>query len=250
MIRTLWTSVLELLLPAHCVACGQPAARDGRFLLCGPCGRAMAELIESPYCPRCGRTAGPYAASLDGCAACRDAPPRYDGAIRLGPYLEPLRSLILSYKYKRRVELGPLIGRLLAERVAALPWARQVDLVVPVPLHWRRRWWRGFNQAQGLAREIVRGLGGRLAARGLLRVRSTPHQTRLPASRRAANVRGAFAVRSRAPTLEGKTILLVDDVLTSGSTLAECARTLKKSGAAAVFVAVAAVAGMQEKGVW
>ena len=250
MFRAIGVSLRQLLLPGHCAACGDAAAPEGRFLLCPACGEAMAGLIESPYCPRCGRSAGPHPAALAGCAACRGRSLAYDGAARIGPYGEPLRRLVLAYKYARRVELGPVLGRLLAERVAAAPWADRVDVVVPVPLHWRRRCARGFNQAQGLAREVVRALGRDLASKGLLRVRSTPHQTRLPPSERRANVRGAFAVRRRGTDLGARSVLLVDDVLTSGSTVGECARQLKKAGAAEVYVAVAAVAGPDEAGPW
>jgi ComF family protein len=125
-----------------------------------------------------------------------------------------------------------------------------VDLVAPVPLHWRRRAWRGFNQATALAQEAVRAMGRPLTARGLLRVRPTPHQTRLPPARRVENVRGAFAVRGRASAVKGKRVLLVDDVLTSGATIGECARVLRRAGAAAVYAAVVAVAGPDEPGPW
>jgi len=195
----------------------------------------------------------------DGCALCRGRRIPYDALARVGPYKEPLRTLILAYKYRCRRELAPVLGRLLAERVALAPWADLVELVVPVPLHWSRRIGRGFDQAQALAHEVVRAARrGRIAspenrplmARRLLRVRPTAHQTRLPPSRRLANVRGAFAVRGRASAIAGKHVLLVDDVLTSGATMGECARMLKRAGAASVFAAVLAVAGRDEPGPW
>jgi len=168
----------------------------------------------------------------------------------VGPYEEPLRSLILRYKYERRAELAPMLGRLLAERLAAAPWRERVDLVVPVPLHWTRRIRRGFNQAARLAAELTGACGRRVAGRRLLRVRPTPHQTRLPAGERGRNVRGAFAVRRRAADLKGRAVLLVDDVLTSGATAGECARTLKKAGAAEVYLAIVAAASHDEPGPW
>jgi len=264
MLRSLWVAFRELVLPTHCVACERRAPRDAPFTLCSACGRAMAGLIEVPHCPRCGRGAGPHAFDLDGCSLCRGRPLRYDGLARVGPYKDPLKSLILAYKYGRRQDLGPVLGRLLAERVALAPWADLVDLVVPVPLHWRRRVVRGFNQATALAQEVVRAMdrppvarlrqGGaplrRGEARRLLRVRPTPHQTRLPPGRRVENVRGAFAVRGEASAVKGRRLLLVDDVLTSGATVGECARVLKRAGAASVFAAVLAVAGPNEPGPW
>jgi len=258
MLRSLWVALRELVLPTHCVACGAPAPRDTPFTLCSACGRAMAGLIAVLHCPRCGRGAGPHAFDLDGCSLCRGRPLPYDGLARVGPYKDPLKSLILAYKYGRQQDLGPVLGRLLAERVALAPWADLVDLVVPVPLHWwRRRVVRGFNQATALAQEVVRATGRPLVARlrrgearRLLRVRSTPHQTRLPAGRRVENVRGAFAVRGEESAVKGRRLLLVDDVLTSGATVGECARVLKRAGAASVFAAVLAVAGPNEPGPW
>jgi len=253
MLRDLWLGVRQLLLPAHCAACGTPSPPDGRLPLCEACGRRLAALMEAGHCRRCGRGAGPYASDETGCAACRKDRPRYDAAVRVGPYVEPLRSLVLRYKYERRAEMGAVLGRLLGERLAAAPWADAVEVVVPVPLHWTRRVRRGFNQADLLARELVRACrraAGRAVGRRLLRVRATPHQTRLSATRRAANVRGAFRVRGGADGVWGRHILIVDDVLTSGSTAEECARTLKAAGAAAVYVAVVAVAGREEQGPW
>ncbi len=250
MLRALMRSLGQLVLPAHCGVCGSPAAPDGRFGLCEPCGAGLAGLLQTPHCPRCGRSAGPHTVDLDGCSLCRGKRLPFDGVVRVGPYAEPLRALILAHKYRRRSELGPLLGRLLAERAALSGWIDRVESIVPVPLHWTRRAWRGFNQAAPLGRELVRASPGGRSAAGLLRVRPTPHQTRLPPSRRAANVRGAFGVRGRDGALRGRRVLLVDDVMTSGATLGECARTLRRAGAAEVYVAVVAVAGADETGPW
>jgi ComF family protein len=250
MIGPILRSLSQLLLPAHCLACGQPVAADGRTPLCGPCGRALAKLIEAPFCPRCGRHVGPHTVDESGCVFCRVYPIRHDATVRVGAYEDPLRGLILACKYQGRTHVAPLLGRLLAERLAATPWADQVDLVVPVPLHWTRRCRRGFNQAALVAGAMTAAGGRRLARRHLLRVRATPHQRLLPASERPANVRGAFALRRRAEDLKGKSILLVDDVMTSGTTVAECVRVLKKAGAAAVYVAVVATADYDEPGPW
>ncbi len=250
MLRSLLASARQLVLPLHCVACEAPAPAEGRYPLCAACAARLADLMAAGACPRCGRGAGPHTFDMDGCSLCRDKRLPHDGAVRVGPYADPLKRLILAYKYGRRAELGPTLGMLLAQRVALAVWADQVDLVVPVPLHWTRRAGRGFNQAALLAREAGRAVGVPAARSGLLRVRPTPHQTRLPPSRRRANVRGAFAVRSGKGVLEGRQILLVDDVMTSGATVGECARTLRKAGAAAVYVAVVAVAGLDEVGPW
>jgi ComF family protein len=250
MIGPILLTLRQLLLPAHCLACGHPAPADSRMSLCEPCSRHLAALVEAPFCPRCGRHAGPHTVDESGCLFCRLYPIRHDATVRVGAYQDPLRRLILACKYNGRAQVAPLLGRLLAERVALASWADQVDLVVPVPLHWTRRCRRGFNQASLLAQAMTR-LGGRtLARRRLLRVRATPHQRLLPAAKRRANVRGAFAVRRYANGLQGKSVLLVDDVMTSGTTVAECTRVLKKAGARAVYVAVVATADYDEPGPW
>jgi ComF family protein len=239
----------QLILPAHCLACGRPA-QAGRMPLCKPCSHTLARLIEAPYCPRCGRHAGPHTADENGCLFCRLYPIHHDATVRVGAYEDPLRRLILACKYQRQPEIAPFLGRLLMERLAMAPWLDLVDLVVPVPLHWRRRCKRGFNQAEMLARAMGGAGGRRLVRRQLLRVRSTPHQRLLAAGRRQANVRGAFAVRRGTSALEGKRILLVDDIMTSGSTVAECTQVLKKAGAGAVYVAIVATADYDEPGPW
>jgi len=244
-------AVGQLLLPAHCAACGAPAAPDGRWLLCRRCARELADLLAASYCPACGRRAGPYSAGTDGCVFCRRYPVPFDAAVRAGAYAGPLRTLILRCKYGPRASLAAVLGRLLADRLALADWADRVDRIVPVPLHWSRRVRRGFNQALGMARELVRAVPWcrRVDRRALLRTRPTAYQTGIPASRRRQNVRGAFRVR-RGAGLEGRTVLLVDDVMTSGTTVAECTRVLKRAGAAEVYVAVAATADFDDPGPW
>jgi len=249
MLRRVARAVGQLLLPAHCAACGAPAPPDGRWPLCEACAPRLAALIQKPYCPACGRKAGPHTAGPDGCVFCRKYPVRFDGAVRVGAYEDPLKALILRCKYGPRASLAPVLGRLLAERLAVVPWADRVDTILPVPLHWSRRVQRGFNQAAGIAGELVGATPrrARVDRRTLVRTRATGHQTNLPAGRRRRNVGGAFRVRGR---LAGRTVLLVDDVMTSGTTVAECARVLKRAGAAEVYVAVVATADFDEPGVW
>ena len=251
MLRRAARTVGQLLLPVHCAACGTPASPDGRWLLCPACARDLADLLSAPYCPACGRHAGPYAAGPEGCAFCRNYPVPFDAAVRAGAYAGPLKTLVLRCKYGPRPALATVLGRLLAERLALSGWADRVDCIVPVPLHWSRRVKRGFNQALDIARELVRAAPAvrRVDRRTLLRTRPTPHQTGIPAPRRRRNVRGAFRIR-RGTDLGDRTVLLVDDVMTSGSTVAECTRVLKRAGAADVYLAVAATADFDDPGPW
>jgi len=227
----------DLLLPAVCAACGadQPAAEG----LCEACSRELLSLAALPYCPRCGTTLGPnIPADADGCQACPDPLPRFASVCRIGPYAGPLRHLVRELKYRRRHAARGHLTALLAERVKAACDGAPADVVVPVPMHWLRRLWRGFDHAGAIAA----GLAGALrlpVGHELVRVRNTPPQVHLPRSRRLANVRGAFAVRSRA-AVRGAAVLLVDDVTTVGATANEAARALLDAGADRVTLAVLA----------
>jgi ComF family protein len=169
------------------------------------------------------------------CALCRTGLRGFDRAYCFGSYEGALRDLIHLYKYGRIKTLARPLGEFLS---AALPREERFDAVTPVPLHWLRQYQRGFNQSEALAREIARRTGFAFV-RTLRRGRSTSAQAGLSNTARRKNVAGAFRCRRsvrRAGRLEGKRILLVDDVLTTGSTAAECALALKRAGAARVTV--------------
>jgi competence protein ComFC len=163
------------------------------------------------------------------CALCRSGLRAFDAAYCFGSYEGVLRELIHLYKYGRIQTLARPLGDLLA---AALPRDQRFDAVVPVPLHWRRQWQRGFNQSELLARDVARRCGVPVV-RALRRVRPTLTQAGLSNTGRRRNITGAFAVRRRT-ALGGKRILLIDDVMTTGSTAAACALALKRAGAGRV----------------
>jgi ComF family protein len=155
----------------------------------------------------------------------------FDAAYSFGAYENALRELIHLFKYSRIRTLARPLGALLGR---ALPRDERFDLIVPVPLHWRRRWQRGFNQAELLAQEMARQTG-RPCASLLRRVRSTAVQAGLSHSRRRRNVAAAFACRD-ANRVRGRRILLIDDVMTTGSTGAACAAVLRRAGAVRVVL--------------
>ena len=172
------------------------------------------------------------------CALCRSGLRGFDAAYCYGSYEGALRELIHLYKYGRVQTLAKPLGDLLA---AALPREERFDAVTPVPLHWRRQWQRGFNQSELLARTMAARCGIPVVP-ALRRVRATLTQAGLSNTRRRQNVDTAFECRRGARALAGKRILLIDDVLTTGSTAAACARVLKRAGAAKVaLLAVARV---------
>jgi len=227
----------ELLWPPTCACCGtNEPTREG---LCEACGREMLSLASLAYCRRCGTTAGPYLSpDGDGCAGCPPVAFRFGQVCRIGPYTGCLRSAVHRLKYSRRPVSARRLAGLLADAVAARGEGPAPDVVVPVPMHWVRRMARGWNHARALGAGMARRLGVPVEP-ALRRVRNTPPQVHVPASQRAANVRGAFSA-GRTSDVGGATVLLVDDVMTTGATCNEAARTLLAAGAERVRVAVLA----------
>jgi ComF family protein len=163
------------------------------------------------------------------CGLCRRGVRGFDAAYSFGFYEAELRQLIHLFKYGRvRTLAGPL-GKLLAR---ALPREQAFDVIIPMPLHWRKRWQRGFNQSELLAREIGRRTHTPVK-NALRRVRNTPAQAGLTSAKRRLNVSGAFQAKKRADVdaIHGRRVLLIDDVMTTGATAASCARALQRAGA-------------------
>jgi ComF family protein len=166
-------------------------------------------------------------------------PLKFDAVIPLGGYHAGLRDAILRMKRPAHDALSAAIGRLLAARRRDDLAAISADVILPIPMFWRRRLARGKNSPELLANCLAKSLGVPMRRRVLVRLRNTPPQAGLPPSRRFENVRGAFRMRHPEAVKDAR-ILLVDDVLTTGATCSEAAKTLKQAGAAMVAVAVAA----------
>ncbi len=234
--RELGQGLLQLLYPGCCLSCGQPTGvTSGHF--CGPCRDA---LLTDPHrsCPRCAACVGPYALLEGGCADCRGRPLPFEAALRLGPYERLLRELAPRLKYHSGEGLAEVLGELWGEHAAAQFRAAGAEVIVPVPLHWLRRLGRGYNQSAAIAGGVARALG--LPCRPWLRrVRNTPKQVGRSFAARQENVRGAFRAR-RGAQVAGRSVLLVDDVMTTGATVGEAARALREAGAARVIVAALA----------
>ena len=236
--RGLRDAVANLVFPPQCALCSieleEPPAGP---LLCADCVRRLAPTV--PRCPTCALPA-PNLPSPDGrCPSCRQVKPAFDQSRVLGTYQDDLRRAVLKIKHVWFEPLAVALGRLLAERISQLPLPATADLVVPVPMHWAGRLWRGTSAAWTLAERLSAELSIPLA-RGLVRcTRWTARQSSLPASERRKNVRGAYAV-SASRDVRGATILVVDDVITTAATCDEVARVLKRAGAQRVFAAAAA----------
>lgn len=208
----------------ECVLCGG-ASGDGR--LCPGCRGDLP--VNGASCPVC---AGPGEGRV--CGACLQDPPPYDRCIAALRYEFPADELIQALKYRGELMLAPVLADLLARAVAHAP---RPDVILPLPLSPARLRERGFNQAGEIARPLARRLDVRLDLDTLVRVRDTAPQARLSAAERSRNVRGAFACLSR---LAGLHVAVVDDVMTSGATLSEAAKALKRAGAAEVSLWVVA----------
>jgi ComF family protein len=245
-------AALDLVFPPFCPVCRDRLGAGRRDPLCGACWQAIPR-IGPPLCQICGLPLpralgaglerGPAQVprppgDLDvgrRCGPCRSRPPGYAYARAAAPFGEVLREALHAFKFGgKRAVVRPL-GDLLAEAGAAWPPARGADLLVPVPLHPDRQRQRGFNQAALLTERLGRLWGVALAAHALVRTAPTPAQTGLSGEDRRRNVRGAFAV-PRPATVAGRSVLLVDDVLTTGATADACARALRGAGAAEVGV--------------
>ena len=175
---------------------------------------------------------------------CRKERFAFDRAARLGSYEGLLRSVVLALKHHGNEGLAERIGELWGAVAAEGLRSLRAEMIVPVPLYWWRRLRRGYNQSEALARGLSRQLKLPVVTACLRRVRPTPLQSSLPTpADRKANVRGAFAPRNAA-LLKGRTVLLLDDVMTTGATLSEAARALREGGASCVVVAVLARAGV------
>jgi len=229
----------QLVFPNSCLICDAPEGDrpDFRHGLCSECLRALA-VDPYPACPRCAATVGPHTDTTDGCAACRGTSLGFEAALRLGPYDGRLRDAVLQMKSPAGEGLAEMMGRVASEVAREPLRSAGVEVVVPVPLHWRRRWGRGYNQAAAVARELAAGLGVPFEI-ALCRVRNTPPQVGATAAARRENVRGAFRA-NRNSNVAGRSVLLVDDVMTTGSTASEAARTLRAAGASRVVVLVLA----------
>ena len=231
--RALADSLIAVILAPLCAACDTPLDTPTRGPVCEACWSDIRSFTP-PVCRHCGEPLPSRQLSLEHavCPRCRRAASALTGVSAIGPHEGALRAIVHALKYGGRRSIAPRLGELM--RTTAGGVLDDVDVVVPVPLHWRRKQRRGFNQAEDLARSV-----GLPLMKALKRVRATTSQTDLPAAQRHANVRGAFRLRWRA-RVSGLRVVLVDDVCTTGATLEACARVLREAGAADVQAITAA----------
>ena len=225
---------IGLIFPSRCIICERPTDSSRHSPLCVEHDREIIP-VKPPVCSKCGRKMFGVSVERLLCADCRSTRVYYDAGYSGYIYAQALRELLHLFKYGRKRYLGSVLGKLMLDYVREHADGFVYDAIVPVPLHWRRYFSRGFNQATSLARPLSKQFRIPILKRNLRRVRYTRPQVSLPRKERKSNIVNAFKIRHPAK-VAGKKLLLIDDVITTGATLNECARVLKDAGASEVTI--------------
>lgn len=222
-IRSLIDGLLDIIYPPHCVVCN---IYDRRWL-CDECIAGIA-FLEPPFCPNCGI---PCTTGL--CAECMEKSHLFKSANSAVEFSEPIVEIIHLFKYRGYIALADVLAQIMIDRFEKTSLRGKFDLIVAVPEHPSRIIERGFNQAEELAQRLSAAVGVEYAQNALLKTRKTSPQVGLQADKRASNLRGAYKAVNTID-LHQRSILVVDDVMTTGSTLDEAARALLDAGASSV----------------
>jgi competence protein ComFC len=230
--RGIKESVLDFVFPPHCLLCNSSISSSEmedhtypKNLVCRTCWDSL-NILPHPFCPICRSFLD---REMRRCPKC----PQFSSLSlnrSLGVFDPYYQVLIHHFKYNRKFSIGKNLGRRLGEILKKEEFSKGFDYIIPVPLYPSRKRERGYNQSRILAEEVSKTISVPLAEKVLIRKKKTKDQTHLSPEERERNVKGAFVVRANL-TLQGKKVILVDDVITTGSTLKECARVLKEAGA-------------------
>ncbi|HEU5047737.1 MAG TPA: ComF family protein [Rickettsiales bacterium] len=225
-------AVVDTLFPARCPACRETVGQHGS--LCSACWQNI-HFITDPMCCKCGVPFEYHIGEQAFCGPCMTRKPAYTQARAVFRYNEASRGQVLAMKYHDKTQLAPVFGAWLAR--IAQDYATKTHAIIPVPLHYTRLISRRYNQAALLAHAISTHTGLPVLPDTLLRARKTPPQSGLSRRQREDNMRGAFHIKKgKNSILKGKSVLLVDDVMTTGATLEACSRTLHDAGVRDVYV--------------
>ena len=230
-------AILDILYPPRCHGCGDAVPAGAEIMLCPTCLNEFT-FIQSPLCPCCGKELDRGGHEDHFCAACLKQPPPFARARSYVHFKPPARTLLHRLKFHGDTGAAATLVKLIARR-GEIRTKQEYDLIIPVPLHPCRLRRRGLNQSLVLARLLFPAERRKIAPAALVRLKNTIAQTGLDGAARRKNLRGAFATEPSI-SFRGRRILLVDDVYTTGTTVTECAQTLKKAGAELVDIVTVA----------
>ena len=235
-------SINQLLWPSFCINCGTNICQSENHL-CEKCWSELLACTDGEYCLGCGINVSQYGIVNNACPRCQANRFHFDRIIRCGIYDQALKKIILSFKFKDRTELALMLAMLANSALQGSGISSEIDFFVPVPIHWTRRLKRGYNQSTLIAKKLKHRTA--IINTDLVRIRRTKAQMAItsPAGR-ARNVANAFAVRY-GHNFENASVCLIDDIKTTGSTLNECAKSLKEAGAKKVIALVLTVASQK-----
>lgn len=222
-------AAIDLVYPRLCFSCDKAIAMENEKYICEEC-RKEIDITDNDRCLKCGTASGPFAVYSDaGCVMCKNVTFHFDSVFAVTSYHGAIRELIHKFKYGCIETLANPLGNILIEGADNFHGVEEVDLVIPVPLFWKKQVKRGFNQSAILAKKLAKHLRLPVSSRNLIRTKNTETQTHLVQEERHENVKDAFVIKN-SESIAGKNILLVDDVMTTGVTASECAYVLKNYG--------------------
>ena len=241
-IRGYFHAFLDLFYSRSCLHCNGNLNSSYELYLCEDCTKGIS-YVSNAHCIRCGADLGPHSISTakEGCVRCKGRHLPFTTTTSATYYEGVMKTLIHKFKYSRQKFLFHTLSEILLAQDMVKAIVPDIDVIVPVPLHWIKKMRRGFNQAELLARGIQQYVSKPVSTNNLCRIKNTASQTQLSKKQRQANIRDAFRVNNP-KSFQKKRILLVDDVLTTGVTAAECAKKLKQSGAQSVHLLILAIA--------
>ncbi len=229
-----YKNLINFIYPLRCLVCGKDLHPYDSNYICDE-HRRQIRIIDKPFCEKCGKKMYGRTVEELTCDECKTTKRNFDRAFSATENNEVMRQLIHQYKYNRKEYLKNSFSQMMFSFINKYVDISQIDFIIPVPLHWRRYKWRGFNQAAELSKIISKKYKISIIKRNLRRKRFTTPQVFVPREERKKNIKDAFEVMVK-KEIKGKNILLVDDFFTTGATADECARALKKAGAVQVQV--------------
>lgn len=229
--------IVALVYPDLCQVCRNEQATAAEGYVCGRCwsGIEGIHFIAEPFCRCCGNPFEGEISSSFECSNCRDQKLYFRSARAAVKMTGLMKEVIHKYKYNQALWFEPFLGGLFGRSAVECLKKSEVRALVPIPLHWKKKWERSFNQSERLANLLSAKTGIPVYAKLLKRIQPTPTQTRLTRAQRMENVKGAFVYNAKS-NLNGGTVVLIDDVLTTGATASECAKVLMRNGASSVDV--------------